>query len=100
MPFFASILIIKKYLYICNVSAIHDCITTRIYNKQDHRVIKKLLFKKGINNVVFILLMIAPTIIWGQSDSLVRTYQSPCQSEWTEYNFTEQNSIVRSNDQQ
>ena len=58
------------------------------------------LFKKGINNVVFILLMIAPTIVWGQSDSLTRDYQSPCQSEWTKYNnFTEQKSIVRSNDQ-
>lgn len=59
----------------------------------------KLLFKKSINTVVFIMLIIAPTIIWGQSDSLVRTYQSPCQSEWTEYNFTDQNSIVRSNNQ-
>lgn len=59
-----------------------------------------LLFKKSINTVVFIMLIIAPTIIWGQNDSLVRTYQSPCQSEWTEYNFTEQNSIIRSNDQQ
>lgn len=58
------------------------------------------LFKKGVKDAVFIMLIIAPTIVCGQSDSLVREYQSPCQSEWTKYNnFTEHNSIVRSNDQ-
>ena len=58
----------------------------------------ELLFKKLIKNVIFIMLMIAPTIVWGQSDSLIREYQSPCQSEWTKYNIPpEHRSIVRSN---
>ena len=59
----------------------------------------KLPSKKLIKKVVFLMLITAPSIVRSQSDSLTREYQSPCQSEWTKYNLTEQNSIVRSNDQ-
>ncbi len=54
--------------------------------------------KKSVRVVALLLLMTMPTVGQGQSDSLVRAYQSPCQSEWTKYSIPpEQRSIVRSN---
>ena len=59
---------------------------------------QKSFFNKNIRIVAILMLMSTPAITQGQSDSLVRVYQSPCQSEWTKYNnISEINSIVRSN---
>ncbi|MBR3412049.1 MAG: hypothetical protein IKG81_05100 [Bacteroidales bacterium] len=59
-----------------------------------------LSFKKSVRGVALLLLTAVSTIVQGQNDSLVREYQSPCQSEWTKYNnLTEWESIVRSNNQ-
>ena len=56
-----SYIISKKIVYLQR-NCIHDCITLYIYIyiSKNHNVMSESLFKKGIKDAVFIMLMIAP----------------------------------------